>query len=139
MASTAERLTAAEILERVEQNADEELERRSSALAVSGLGAGMVMGLTGLGVASGLALLGTGPWERFAATMLYPIGFIAGTNLDAPVDGQEAYLRWLQSHPAPAPPQSTQTKTGSGVQRPAPVMGRTRRSPPRRSSRPRWA
>jgi formate-nitrite transporter family protein len=77
MAATGERLTAAEILEKVEQNADEELGRRSSALAVSGLGAGMVMGLTGLGVAAGLALLGTGPWERFAANTLYPIGFIA--------------------------------------------------------------
>jgi hypothetical protein len=28
-------------------------------------------------------------------------------DLDAPVDGQEAYLRWLQQNPAPAPPQST--------------------------------
>lgn len=28
-------------------------------------------------------------------------------DLDAPVDGQEAYLRWLQLNPAPAPPTAT--------------------------------
>lgn len=28
-------------------------------------------------------------------------------DLDAPVDGREAYLRWLQVNPAPAPPQAT--------------------------------
>jgi hypothetical protein len=28
-------------------------------------------------------------------------------DLDAPVDGQEAYLRWLQLNPAPAPPKAT--------------------------------
>ena len=28
-------------------------------------------------------------------------------DLDAPVDGHEAYLRWLQLNPAPAPPTQT--------------------------------
>jgi formate/nitrite transporter FocA (FNT family) len=77
MAATAERLTAAEIYERVERNAEEELARSSSALAFSGLGAGIAMGLTGLGVASGLAVVGVGEWQRFVTSMLYPIGFIA--------------------------------------------------------------
>jgi formate/nitrite transporter FocA (FNT family) len=77
VAATAERLTAAEIYERVEQNAEDELARSSTALAFSGLGAGIAMGLTGLGVASGLAVLGTGDWARFVASMLYPVGFIA--------------------------------------------------------------
>jgi formate/nitrite transporter FocA (FNT family) len=77
MAATADRLTAAEIYERVESNADDELVRSSSALAFSGLGAGIAMGLTGLGVASGLAILGEGQWARFVSSMLYPVGFIA--------------------------------------------------------------
>src|SRR5437868_14764002 len=77
MAATADRLTAAEIYERVESNADDELERSASALAFSGLGAGIAMGLTGLGVASALAILGEVHWARFVSSMLYPVGFIA--------------------------------------------------------------
>lgn len=77
MAATADRLTAAEIYERVEENAQDEIARRSTALAFSGLGAGIAMGLSGLGVAGALGVLGTGEWERFVASMLYPIGFIA--------------------------------------------------------------
>lgn len=45
MAATADRLTAAEIYERVEENAEDELDRRSTALAFSGLGAGRAAGL----------------------------------------------------------------------------------------------
>lgn len=77
MSATAERLTAAEIYERVEENATDELQRSSAALAFSGLSAGIAMGLTPLGVAVGLSVLGLGSWGRFVATMLYPIGFIA--------------------------------------------------------------
>jgi formate/nitrite transporter FocA (FNT family) len=77
MAATAERLTAAEIYDRVEKNAQDEIERSSSALALSGLGAGIAMGLSGLGVAAALAVLGGGAWPRFVASMMYPIGFIA--------------------------------------------------------------
>ena len=58
MAATADRLTAAEIYERVEENAEDELDRRSTALAVSGPGAGIAMGLSGLGVAGAPAVLG---------------------------------------------------------------------------------
>jgi formate/nitrite transporter FocA (FNT family) len=77
MADTADRLTAAEIYDRVESNAEDELGRSASALGFSGLGAGIAMGLTPLGVASGLAILGDGDWARFVSSMLYPVGFIA--------------------------------------------------------------
>ncbi|HEY0388514.1 MAG TPA: formate/nitrite transporter family protein [Gaiellales bacterium] len=77
MAATAERLSAGEIYERVQSNAEEELGRSWPALAFSGLGAGLAMGFTALGVAAGLSILGEGRWQEFAATMLYPIGFIA--------------------------------------------------------------
>jgi formate/nitrite transporter FocA (FNT family) len=77
MAVSADRLTAAEIYDRVSENAQEELARSSPALAFSGLGAGIAMGLTGLGVAAALAVLGGGSWPRFVSAMLYPIGFIA--------------------------------------------------------------
>ncbi|MFL6006071.1 MAG: formate/nitrite transporter family protein [Gaiellaceae bacterium] len=52
MAATADRLTAAEIYERVESSADDEVDRSSSALAFSGLGAGIAMVVTGLRVAA---------------------------------------------------------------------------------------
>jgi formate/nitrite transporter FocA (FNT family) len=77
MAVTADRLTAVEIYERVEENAEDELDRTSMALAFSGFGAGLAMGLTALGVAAALAVLGLGHWARFVSSMLYPIGFIA--------------------------------------------------------------
>ena len=77
MAAIAERPTAAEIYERVEENGEDELARSSTALAFSGLGAGIAMGLSGLGVAGALGVLGLGDWERFAASIFYPIGFIA--------------------------------------------------------------
>ena len=41
------------------------------------------------------------------AAMAWAVEHKLQGDLDAPVDGQEAYLRWLQLHPAPAPPQST--------------------------------
>ncbi len=71
------RRTAREIFERVENNAHEELRRSPQALAFSGFGGGLSMGLTGLSVSAALAALGDTPGHQFLAYTLYPIGFIA--------------------------------------------------------------
>lgn len=68
------RLSAAEIFGRVTTGAEEEIARPVPNLAFSALGAGLAMGLSGLGVA--VVQAGTGshaPWT-FA---LYPVGFVA--------------------------------------------------------------
>jgi hypothetical protein len=41
------------------------------------------------------------------APMAWAIEHQLQGDMDAPVDGQEAYLRWLQLNPAPAPPTAT--------------------------------
>jgi hypothetical protein len=41
------------------------------------------------------------------AAMAWAVEHQLQGDLDAPVDGQEAYLRWLKVNPAPAPPQAT--------------------------------
>jgi formate/nitrite transporter FocA (FNT family) len=71
------RPTAAEILERVLSDAESEVHRPPSALALSGLAAGLTMGFTGLGVAAAFHAFGHGPWQHFAAYLIYPIGFVA--------------------------------------------------------------
>jgi formate/nitrite transporter FocA (FNT family) len=71
------RLTAQEIFEKVEDNAHDELRRSAHALAFSGFGGGLSMGLTGVAVASAMAALGSAPGHEFIAFMLYPVGFIA--------------------------------------------------------------
>jgi formate/nitrite transporter FocA (FNT family) len=45
-------------------------------LALSGFGAGAFMGLSALGTAIALALLGTSPHARILSRMFYPLGFI---------------------------------------------------------------
>lgn len=70
-------MTAAEIFAVAAQTGEDELKRSSSGLALSGLAAGLGMGLTGLGSASILAALGNdGPHARLLASLMYPIGFI---------------------------------------------------------------
>jgi formate/nitrite transporter FocA (FNT family) len=71
------RRTAHEIFEKVLENASDELQRSSRALAFSGVAGGMGMGLTGLSVATAQSLLGTSAWSEFASLMFYPLGFIA--------------------------------------------------------------
>ena len=66
-----------EIFVEVANNARDELERSSSALAFAGLAGGLGMGLTGLSVASVEALLGPGGTHQFIALLFYPIGFIS--------------------------------------------------------------
>lgn len=59
------------------ESARGELRRSTRKLAFSGVAGGITMGLTGMGVASLRALLGTGTWETGASYLVYPIGFIA--------------------------------------------------------------
>ena len=67
------RLSAAEIFDRVTAGAEEELGRPLHNLGFSALGAGLAMGLSGLGVAVLQASSGShAPWTYLA----YPLGFI---------------------------------------------------------------
>ena len=71
-----ERPSAEDIYEQVAENARQELERPSIALALSGFGAGAFMGLSALGTAIALTLLSNSPHARFFSRMFYPLGFI---------------------------------------------------------------
>lgn len=71
-----ERPSAEDIYEQVATNARQELERSNIALALSGFGAGAFMGLSALGTAIAIAILGTSPHARIVSRMFYPLGFI---------------------------------------------------------------
>jgi len=71
------RLTANEIFDAAIDNARGELRRSVRKLAFSGVAGGITMGLTGIGVASMRALLGSGGWRDLVSFLIYPIGFIA--------------------------------------------------------------
>ncbi|HET9777621.1 MAG TPA: formate/nitrite transporter family protein [Gemmatimonadaceae bacterium] len=71
-----QRPSAEDIYEQVAENARQELERPSIALALSGFGAGAFMGLSALGTAIGLSLLGGSTHARVLSRMFYPLGFI---------------------------------------------------------------
>jgi formate/nitrite transporter FocA (FNT family) len=73
----AQRLTAPQIFHAAVESARAEIKRTPGTLAFSGIAGGVTMGLTGLGVASMRAILGSGRWEELASYMIYPIGFIA--------------------------------------------------------------
>jgi formate/nitrite transporter FocA (FNT family) len=68
---------AHDIYARVAESGRAELARPVSGLAFSGLFAGIAMGLSALGSAAALDVLGTGGAGRFAAALLYPLGFMA--------------------------------------------------------------
>lgn len=70
------RPSAEEIFKQVAANARQELERPSIALALSGFGAGVFMGLSALGTAIAIRLLGPSPHTQILSRMFYPIGFI---------------------------------------------------------------
>jgi formate/nitrite transporter FocA (FNT family) len=70
------RPSAEEIYEQVATNARQELRRPSLALMLSGFGGGIFMGLSALGPAIVLALLGESPSAQIIARMFYPMGFI---------------------------------------------------------------
>jgi formate/nitrite transporter FocA (FNT family) len=71
-----DRPSAEEIYQQVATSARQELKRTSRALGLSGFGGGAFMGLSALGSASAIALLGTSSTARIVAAMLYPLGFI---------------------------------------------------------------
>ena len=58
------------------QNAKDELKRTSLSLAISAYAGGIFMGLSALGTAIAVGLLGDGPVAAFCAKLFYPLGFI---------------------------------------------------------------
>ena len=73
----SKRLSAQQIFSAVLDNARDELNRSTRALAFSGFGGGLTMGLTGLSVACVRGIVGPGSWQELASMLVYPIGFIA--------------------------------------------------------------
>ena len=71
-----ERPSAEEIFFQVANNARQELKRSTVSLGFSGFAGGIFMGLTALGNAIGLAMLGTSTKIQFISKMFYPLGFI---------------------------------------------------------------
>lgn len=71
-----ERPSAEEIFKQVATNARRELKRPSISLAISGFGGGAFMGLSALGTAIVIALLGHSHAAVVISRMFYPIGFI---------------------------------------------------------------
>ncbi|MGA9588152.1 MAG: formate/nitrite transporter family protein [Terracidiphilus sp.] len=71
-----ERPSADDIYEQVATSARQELARSSFSLALSGFGAGAFMGLSALGTAIALVLMGASEHARIISRMFYPIGFI---------------------------------------------------------------
>lgn len=70
------RPSAEEIFKQVATNARQELQRPSTALALSGFGAGVFMGLSALGTAIAIRILGHSPMTDIVSRMFYPLGFI---------------------------------------------------------------
>jgi formate-nitrite transporter family protein len=70
------RPSAEEIYQQVASNARQELGRTTTSLCLSGFGGGAFMGLSALGTAIAIALLGPSPATHFISRMFYPIGFI---------------------------------------------------------------
>ena len=71
------RLTAAQIFAVAYATGEDELKRSAAGLALSGIAAGLGMGLTGLGAATILAAIGPdAPGAGMLTALLYPIGFI---------------------------------------------------------------
>ncbi len=70
------RPSAEDIYQQVATNARQELARPSMALLISGFGGGAFMGLSALGTAIVLALLGASAKTQIVSRMFYPLGFI---------------------------------------------------------------
>ena len=71
-----ERPSAEEIYNQVATNARQELKRSSTSLGISGFGGGAFMGLSALGPAIVIAMLGHSNAVQIVSRMLYPLGFI---------------------------------------------------------------
>jgi formate-nitrite transporter family protein len=76
MPAETSRLSAAEIFDRVERGAEQELERPVHNLLVSAVSAGLAMGISGLGVAVLLHVLGGDRVGQSVAYLAYPLGFL---------------------------------------------------------------
>ena len=70
------RPSAEDIYEQVATNARQELKRSNFSLALSGFGGGTFMGLSALGPAMAMGMLGSTASARMIAFLLYPLGFI---------------------------------------------------------------
>ena len=70
------RPSAEEIYKQVATNARQELKRSSVSLAISGFAGGTFMGLSALGTAIALSLLGTSDKAFMISRLFYPLGFI---------------------------------------------------------------
>ena len=68
---------AVDIYERVCDDTEEELKRPPSSLVYSGLFAGFTIGAAPLAFALAIVTLGDGGSEKFIASLVYPIGYIA--------------------------------------------------------------
>src|SRR5689334_20997316 len=73
----SQRRSAHEIYTSALDNARDELNRNSHALAFSGFAGGITMGLTGLAVAAARNAMPDSPSRELAGNLFYPIGFIA--------------------------------------------------------------
>lgn len=70
-------MTAAQIFAVAARTGEDELKRSTAGLGLSGLAAGLGMGLTGLGSATVLEFVGAdAPAAHLLASLLYPLGFI---------------------------------------------------------------
>lgn len=72
-----QRPTAQDIHDRAHADGQDALGRSAGALAASALGAGLLMGLSGLGTAIVTAIMGDATGTKLLAAALYPIGFLA--------------------------------------------------------------
>ncbi len=70
------RPSAEDIYQQVAKNARQELRRSTLSLLISGFGGGTFMGLSALGTAIVIAILGVSPTARFISRLFYPLGFI---------------------------------------------------------------
>lgn len=70
------RPSAQEIYEQVSTNARQELKRSTTSLGISGFGGGAFMGLSALGPAIVIAMLGHSNTVQFVSRLFYPLGFI---------------------------------------------------------------
>jgi formate-nitrite transporter family protein len=76
-AGDSSRLTAGDILDRVLEDARDEISRPAVALLLSGIVAGIIIGITPLSVALTKAELPPGGSSGLVSALFYPIGFIA--------------------------------------------------------------
>lgn len=71
-----ERPSAEQIYRQVLHSAKDELKRSATSLAISAYAGGIFMGLSAMGTAIALGLLGSSPVAAFCARLFYPLGFI---------------------------------------------------------------